>query len=132
MVDVVWAATLPASGRFDPVENRSDVETLNDRFAELRARGEGYVEVRRIDEFPVLTVGFRGSVAVVQALTSPEATSLLEGDGSASGEMVEVLVMDETAEFSAQAGFGVDRAWGLVQDFLRGKDLRELGEWIEL
>jgi len=132
MVDVVWAATSPASGRFDPVETRTGVTVLNERFEVLRARGEGYLEVRRIEEFPVVTVGFRGSVAVVQALTSPEVISFLEGDGSVAGQAVEVPVMDETTGFAGQAGVSVDRAWSLVQGFLRGRDLSELGEWVGL
>jgi hypothetical protein len=131
VVDVVWAATSPTSGRFDPVETSSDVEILNDRFAALRARGEGYVELRRSEDFPVLTVGFRGSVAVVQVLTSPEAISLLEGDGSIQAGQVEVPVMDETAEFAGQAAVNVDHAWTLVQGFLGGRDLSELGHWID-
>jgi len=132
VVEAVWAATSPVSGRFDPVETRSDLVALDDRFAALRARGHGYLEVRRTDEFPVLTVGFRGSVAVVQALTSPEAMALLEGDGSVAGEVVEVPVMDETADFAGEAGLNVDHAWSVVRSFLRGRDLDELGEWVDL
>lgn len=131
-VVAVWAATSPASGRFDAVETRSDIEALNDRFAELRARGGGYLEVRRIEEFPVLTMGFRGSVAVVQALTSPGAMSLLEGDGSVPGELVDVPILEQDVEFVGQAAVGVDAAWSMVQDFLRGRELSELGNWVGL
>lgn len=132
MVSVSWAATSPASGRFDAVEKYSNVEALNDRFAALRARGEGYLEVRRNEEYPVLTVGFRGSVAVVQVVTSPESMSLLEGNGATQRDAVEVPIMDEAADFASQAGVAVDHAWSVVQDFLGGRDLSELGEWVKL
>ena len=132
MVNIAWAATSTASGRFDALDTRSDIADLNDRFEELRARGEGYLELRRTEDFPVLTVGFRGPVAVLQVLLSPEAVSLLKGDGSVENDQVEVPFMDETAEFSGESGVGVDRAWGLALSFLRGRDLSELGEWVEL
>jgi hypothetical protein len=132
VVNVAWAATSPATGRFDALVTRSDIEPLDDRFGALRARGEGYLEVRRSEDYPALILGFRGSVAVVQALTSQEATLILEGDGSVPTEFVEVPFMDETAVFSGQAGIGVDHAWDLVQAFLRGRELSELGSWIEL
>jgi hypothetical protein len=132
VIAVVWAATSPESGHFDPVETRSDIVALNDRFATLKARGSGYLEVRRAEEYPVLTLGFRGSVAVVQAFMGPDVISVLEGDGSVPGERVEVPVMGGTAEFSGQAAVNVDGAWSLVQLFLRGRHLSALGEWVDL
>jgi hypothetical protein len=132
MIDVVWTATSPVSGRFDPVETRSDIEVLNDRFATLRARGEGYLEIRRSTDFPLLTVGFCGSAAVVQAFTSAGTMALLEGDGSVSRDLLAVPVLDETADFVGAAGVRLDRAWSLVQGFLAGSALPELGVWIEL
>jgi hypothetical protein len=45
-MSVVWAATSPESGLFHPVERRSEVKDLSDRFNDLRSRGQGYVEVR--------------------------------------------------------------------------------------
>jgi len=130
--EVVWAATSATSGRFDAVEQRSDIEVLHERFAALMARGEGYLEVRRVEDYPALTTGFRGSVAVVQALMSQDAMSILVGDGSAQEGQVEVPIMDEIAGFAGQAGVSVDRAWSLVQAFLGGRSLSELGEWFEL
>jgi len=38
--------------------------------------------------------------------------SILVGDGSHPGELVEVPIMDEDAAFSGQAASNVDRAWG--------------------
>ena len=132
MVEVRWAATSLESGRFDALVARSDIEALDERFAALKEQGEGYLEVRGHDDYPALTMGFRGSVAVVQAFTDQASMSILEGDGSVHGESVEVPVMDEDAVFSGHLGIETDRAWSVVQGFLRGRDLIELGEWFVL
>ncbi len=132
MVDVAWAATSLESGRFDALVSRSDVESLNERFTALRARGEGYLEVSRVDDYPALAIGFRGSVAVIQAFISQERMAILVGDGSYPGEWVKVPTMDEESSYSGQAGIDVDRAWSLVRDFVEGRDLSDLGEWFEL
>ena len=132
VVDVVWAATSPTSGRFDPVETSSDLCVLDDRVAVLRDRGSGYLEVRRTEDYPVITLGFNGSAAVVQALTSAEEMALLKGDGSVVGESVEVPIMDDVTGFDALAGLRLDRAWNLVRAFLQGSELEELGEWLGL
>ena len=131
-VDVAWSATSPVSGRFDAVETRSDVQLLNERFAALRALGHGYLEVRRDTDYPTVSMGFRDSVAVVEAFMSQDAMSVLVGDGSCPGAVVEVPIMDEEAAFSGPAGIDVDRAWSLVQAFLGGRDLADLGEWMDL
>jgi len=131
-VDVAWSATSPESGRFDALVTRSSVEILNDRFAALRARGGGYLEVRRAEDYPALTLGFRGSVAVIEAFVSQEAMAILVGDGSHQGDLVEVPIMDEDAVFSGPTAIETGRAWRLVQDFLSGRDLGELGEWFSL
>ena len=131
-MDVAWSATSPESGRFDAIVTRSDVEVLNDRFAALKARGEGYLEVRRVEDYPALTLGFRGSVAVIEAYVSQEAISILLGDGSHQGGLVEVPIMDEDGVFSGPAAIETERAWRLVQDFLDGRNLGELGEWFSL
>ncbi len=84
-MSVVWAATSPESGLFHPVERRSEVKDLSDRFNDLRSRGEGgYVEVRTANrEFPVLTLAFRGGDhAVVHLMSDTERLSLLVGDGT--------------------------------------------------
>jgi hypothetical protein len=58
-MSVVWAATSPESGLFSPVERRSEVKDLPDRFNDLRSRGRGYVEVRSPNrKFPVLILAF--------------------------------------------------------------------------
>ncbi|MFJ8153430.1 hypothetical protein ACIQ9L_14430, partial [Streptomyces sp. NPDC094468] len=65
-MSVVWAATSPESGLFDPVERRTEVKDLADRFNDLRSCGQGYVEVRSPNrEFPALTLAFQGDHAVV-------------------------------------------------------------------
>ncbi len=132
LVDVAWAATSPESGRFSALVTRSNLAALNDRFVALRERGEGYLEVRRNTDYPALTMGFRGSVAVVEAMVSEGAMSILVGDGSCPADVVKIPIMEEDAVFSGPAGIDVDRAWSLVQGFLRGRDLTELGEWFEL
>jgi len=130
--DAMWTATLPESGRFDPIARRSSIDVLASRFAELRARGEGYLEVKRIEDSPRLTVGFRGSIAVVQMFDELGATSILKGDGSSPTELIEVPIMDDAADFSGKAGLSVDRAWSIVLAFLQRRDLSELGEWVDL
>jgi len=132
VVDVFWAATSLESGRFDAEVARSSAEALGERFAALKERGEGYLEVRGPESFPALTMGFRGPVAVIQAFTDEESISVLECDGSVQGEWVEVPVMDEDAIFSGHLGIETDRAWGVVQSFLLGRGLAELGDWFEL
>jgi hypothetical protein len=58
-MSVVWAATSPGSGLFDPVERRTEVKDRADRFSDLRSCGQGYMEVWSPDrEFPVLTWRF--------------------------------------------------------------------------
>ena len=131
-MDAAWSATSPQSGRFDALVTRSDVEVLNDRFAALKVRGEGYLEIRRAEDYPALTLGFRGSVAVIEALVSQEVMAILVGDGSHKSDLVEVPIMDEDAVFSGPAAIETDRAWRLVQVFLSGRDLSELGEWFSL
>lgn len=132
MVDAAWSATSPESGRFSALVTHSDVAILTERFVALRARGEGYLEIRRGEDYPALTIGFRGSVAVIEAFVSQEATSILVGDGSHRDGLVEVPIMDEDAAFSGPAAIDTERAWALVLEFLDGRDLNELGEWFEL
>lgn len=74
VMEVVWAATSPDDGQFSPHEVVSTVEQLERRFLDLRARGEGYLEVRlQHQDFPLLTMGFRGDHAVIHAADSPES-----------------------------------------------------------
>jgi len=58
--------------------------------------------------------------------------AILVGDGSHQGDLVEVPIMDEDAVFSGPTAIETGRAWRLVQDFLSGRDLGELGEWFSL
>jgi hypothetical protein len=94
-MSVVWAATSPESGLFHPVERRSEVKDLSDRFNDLRSRGQGYVEVRSPNrDFPVLILAFRDDHAVVHLMSDTERMSLLVGDGTVpSGAEVEVPIM---------------------------------------
>ncbi|MCX5115431.1 hypothetical protein OOK13_44845 [Streptomyces sp. NBC_00378] len=133
-MSVVWAATSPESGLFDPVERRSEVKDLADRFNDLRSRGQGYVEVRSPNrEFPVLTLAFRDDHAVVHLMSDIERMSLLVGDSTVpSGAEVEVPVMDDLAAFTGDYVLDIDRAWDLVHDFTQTRAVGSLGEWFEL
>ncbi|MFJ3091422.1 hypothetical protein [Streptomyces sp. NPDC086838] len=133
-MSVVWAVTSPESGLFHPVERRSEVKDLSDRFNDLRSRGEGYVEVRTANrEFPVLTLAFRGDHAVVHLMSDTERLSLLVGDGTVpSGAEVEVPIVDGLAAFTGDFVLDVDRAWDLVHDFAQTRAAGPLGEWCEL
>jgi hypothetical protein len=131
---VVWAATSPESELFDPVERRTEVKDLSDRFNDLRSRGQGYVEVRSPNrEFPVLTLAFRDDHAVVNLMSDTERMSLLVGDGTApSGAEVEVPIMDDLAAFTGDFVLDTDRAWDLVHNFTQTRAPGPLGEWCEL
>ncbi|MGW6955211.1 hypothetical protein [Streptomyces sp. PAN_FS17] len=133
-MSVMWAATSPESGLFQPVEKRSDVKDLSDRFNDLRSCGQGYVEVRSSNrEFPVLILAFRGNHAVVHLMSDTERMSLLVGDGTvASGAEVEVPIMDDLAVFTGDFVLDTDRAWELVHDFTQTRAAGPLGEWCEL
>ncbi|MET8860751.1 hypothetical protein [Streptomyces sp. NPDC004579] len=133
-MSVVWAATSPESGLFHPVERRSVVEDLSDRFNDLRSRGQGYVEVRSSNkEFPVLTLAFRDDHAVVHLMSDTERISLLVGDGTVpSGDEVEVPIMDDLAVFTGDFVLDIDRAWDLVHDFTQTRAIGPLGQWRKL
>ena len=120
-VEAVWAASSPVSGRFSPSEVTSTAAELLERYRQLRERGEGYVEVRLPNRgFPVVTVGFRGGLAVAHVADGPTSMALLRGDGSVSpDQLVEVPIMDDAAQFSGDIAMTLDSAWGLLDDFLR-------------
>ncbi|MGW0940616.1 hypothetical protein [Streptomyces sp. NPDC002666] len=111
-MSVMWAATSPEAGLFDPVERRSEVKDLADRFNDLRSRGQGYVEVRSPNrEFPVLILAFRDDHAVVHLMSGTERMSLLVGDSTVpSGAEVEVPIMDDLAPFTGDFVLAIDRA----------------------
>ncbi|WP_431935024.1 hypothetical protein [Micromonospora sp. RP3T] len=127
---VWWSATSPTSGKFAPVE-RSDFAGLTERFDELRAQGRGYLEVRGTAVFPVLTLGFAGSAAVVHLMTNEDAMSLLAADEPADTDAA-VVVLDDLVDFTADFVLNLDRAWQVVEEFVRTGDPRRAGEWREL
>jgi hypothetical protein len=129
----MWAATSLDSGRFDSIEAPSSIGALRSRLAALDARGAGYLEIRRVGtEFPVLTLGLRGSEAVVQAFSSTGDVATLHGPGSSTSEAIVIPVFDEEATFDSWAGVSLQAAWELVEAFLRGAALESLGTWVEL
>ncbi|WP_328694603.1 hypothetical protein OHA74_52520 [Streptomyces phaeochromogenes] len=93
----------------------------SDRFNDVRSRVEGYVEVRSPHrDFPVLTLAFRDDHAVVHLMSDSEQISLLVGDDTVlSGAEVEVPIMDDLGMFTGDFVLDVDRAWGLVHDFIQ-------------
>lgn len=129
-MNISWSATSPTSGKFAPVE-RSDIAGLIERFDELRAQGRGYLEVRAGAAFPVLTLGFTGSAAVVHLMTDEDAMSLLAADEPASTD-AEVLVLDDPVEFAADFVLNLERAWQVVEDSVRTGAPDRAGEWREL
>ncbi|MGI5226505.1 hypothetical protein [Actinoallomurus sp. CA-142502] len=131
-MNVWWSATSPSSGRFAAPEVETDMAELVERFEWLRAQGRGYLEVRRDDDFPVLTMGFQDGVAVVHLFTSAETTCLLLGESAADAESTQVPVMDEPAEFTAEFVHRLDHAWEAVQQFVRTGEVTGLGQWYEL
>ncbi|MHA4950685.1 Imm1 family immunity protein [Micromonospora sp. SD19] len=110
---------------------RSDIAGLIERFNELRTQGRGYIEVRAGDAFPVLTLGFTESAAVVHLMTDDSATSLLAADEPASMN-AEVLVLDDPVEFAADFILDLERAWQVVEEFVRTGALGRAGGWHEL
>ncbi|MFF4941119.1 hypothetical protein [Micromonospora sp. NPDC000729] len=78
---------------------RSDIAGLFERFDELRTQGRGYVEVRAGDVFPVLTLGFTESAAVVHLMTDESTMSLLAADEPASMN-AQVLIRQPPFEMS--------------------------------
>ncbi|MEU7676228.1 hypothetical protein AB0C42_15615 [Micromonospora taraxaci] len=129
-MDISWSASSPASGTFDSAE-RSGVTDLVERFSQLRAQGQGYLEVRGGAELPVCALGFKGSAAVVHLMSGGGAVSLLvsnePGDASA-----EVLVMDDLVGFTADFVLDLDRAWQVIEKFVRTGDPARAGDWFEL
>ncbi|MEU8218369.1 hypothetical protein AB0C47_21720 [Micromonospora taraxaci] len=129
-MDISWSTSSPTSGTFVSTE-RSGVADLVERFSELRAKGQGYLEVRGEAEFPVCALGFEGSAAVVHLMSGDGVVSLLIADepGDASAE---VLVMDDLVEFSAGFVLDLDRAWQVIEEFIRTGDPARAGDWFEL
>ncbi|RZT80286.1 immunity protein Imm1 of predicted polymorphic toxin system [Micromonospora violae] len=127
---ISWSATSPTSGKFAPVE-RSDVAGLIERFDELRAQGRGYLEVQGSTVFPVLTLGFAGSAAVVHLMTDEASISLLAANEPAEADAA-VVVLDDLVDFTADFVLNLARAWQVVEEFVRTGDLRRAGEWHEL
>ncbi|MEU8158768.1 hypothetical protein [Micromonospora parva] len=119
-MDISWSASSPTSGTFDSTE-RSGVTDLVERLGQLRAQGQGYLEVRGDAEFPLCAMGFKGSPAVVHLMSGGGAMSLLVADGPRDAS-AEVLVMDDLVEFSVDFVLDFDRACQVVQEFVRTGD----------
>ena len=133
-MDVVWSMTSVRSALFDSTERRSELRDLVRAFRELRTSGRGHLEVNLPDSlYPYLTLSFLGDHAVIHLFTSEESVSLLVGDGSVSPEgQVDVPVIDELGTFTGDFVMGIDRAWDVMENFVRTGTVEGLGEWYEL
>ncbi|MCX5009151.1 hypothetical protein OHB05_42295 [Streptomyces sp. NBC_00638] len=133
-MSVTWAATSPKSGRFHPVERRSEVKDLSDRFNDLRSRGQGYIEVRpQNSQFPILTLAFRDDHAVIHLLSTTEQISLLTGDGTVpSAAEIKVPIMDDLTTFTGAHVLSTERAWDLVHNFTQTGAADALDKWYQL
>ena len=128
------SATSVDTGRFTPVEQLVDRGALISLLDQLFTVDQGYVEIRRVDDyFPVLLVGFRRGLAVAQCMSNPDSMSVLAGDGSVPGsELVEVLIMDDLASFGGEYVVASPRALDILLEFASGADVYSLGDWHEL
>lgn len=133
-MSVQWTATALESGRFSAIERCTDLADLSAHFNALRAGGQGYFEVRLPgSEFPLLSLGFQDDQAVIHLFEDADRSSLLVGDGTAAADfVVQVPFMDDLAEFGGDFALAVDRAWGLLGDFIQAGSPAALGEWHEL
>jgi hypothetical protein len=131
-ISVSWAATSPSDGRFSAVRLKTTPDQLRNRFTELRARGQGYLEIGvSAQEFPQLLMGFRGKHAVIHLQDGPQSMALLRGDGSLPSEdLVDVPIMDDLAAFTGEFVLSLDHAWQVVEDFMRSGTV--VGEWCPL
>ncbi|WP_328502157.1 hypothetical protein OG828_22805 [Streptomyces sp. NBC_00457] len=130
----MWSSKSLESGRCQPGERGSELRDLTGDFNELRSRGQGHLEFRLTDsEFPQLTLSFRDDHAIIHLFTSEETVSLLAGDGTVPPDATaDVPIMDELSVFTGEFVLSVDRAWDIVQNFVRTGVFEELGEWCEL
>lgn len=130
---VTVSGTSPDTGWYDASPQTRTADELGEWFARLRARGQGYLELGDDGSPTLLAVSFAGERAVVHLLAEDEQSFLLRGDGTHDGEaVVEVPVMDVSADFSGVVVLRVDRAWEVAQAFVRGAEPSSLGEWFAL
>jgi hypothetical protein len=130
---VTVSGTSPDTGWYDGVGRTRTPEELGEWFARLRARGHGYLELGDDASPTLLAVSFAGDLAVVHLLAGDEQSFLLLGDGTHDREsVVEVPVMDISADFTGVFILRVDRAWEVAQAFFHGADPSSFGEWFEL
>ncbi|MEU4664187.1 hypothetical protein AB0F83_20800 [Micromonospora chalcea] len=79
----------------------------------------------------MLTLGFTGSAAVVHLMADEDAVSLLAADEPADAD-AEVLVLDDPVEFTADVVLDLERAWQVIEEYVRTGDAGRAGEWREL
>ena len=128
------AATSVESGRFRETEVPASTRSLTELLDQLVEVGQGYVEVRSKDEdFPMISMGFRGESALLHRASSLDHMSLLRGDGSIPPACTaEVLIMDELGLFTGEFVLDVQSARAALLRFAEGTPAEELGEWEEL
>lgn len=119
-ITVVWTAYPGRAGHGAGVSRESAWSVVAQRFDELLAAGGGYLEVGPADgRHPLVTIGFDEHVAVVHLFRDPSSCLLLVGDGSrAPDEVVNVPVLDATAEFDGVFATPPHDAWRVVERVL--------------
>ncbi|MEV7625998.1 hypothetical protein [Actinoplanes sp. NPDC089786] len=129
-----WMATSPDTGRFPALSTESEPEDLVQRFDQLRARGEGYLDIRRAgNDYPALMLGFRGDDAVLHLGSDEQTLSLLRGDGRVTPfDTLEIPTPDGPVEFTGDVVTGTDKAWAVIDRFVNDQPLDDVGDWIEL
>lgn len=112
----------------------SAVEGLAQHFEELRLSGEGYLEAGlQGDDFPYLTLGFRGDHAIVHRFDESGGSCLHVGDGTVAPDAeVEVVIMEEPAVFTGDVVLSTAHAWAVISGFVRNGQFGEPNEWIAL
>ncbi|MDH6493761.1 RHS repeat-associated protein [Streptomyces sp. SAI-127] len=85
---------------------------------------------------PAPFTGFSGSSGILTVTVRNDGGKISQqviGDGSVSPEgEVDVPVMDELGIFTGDFVMRVDRAWDVIENFVRARTVEGLGEWYEL
>ena len=134
-MELEWTATDPETLGLSYVEQRSGVDEYVARIEALRSYpGEGYSEVHWADrDYPLVTLQFRHPYGVVHYMSENGAIHLLVGDGVVDDEEgVLVPGLEDQSEYSGTFVMSSDRAWEVVQEFLRTGTVEQLGKWFEL
>lgn len=131
---ILVGMTCAENGRFATTERLVDRDGLLILLGRLSAIDQAYVEVRLVGpDFPVLMVGSRKGLAVVQCMVSAESLILLLGDESMPvSEFVDVLIMDDLVAFTGEYVMKSTKARNILLQFVDGAAVSSLGDWHKL